>query len=165
LTDEAERWRQWLRRHGAALLLFARQWCATSAEAEDAVQDGFARFWSKRGRPRDQTAYLYACVRAAAMDLGRGRRRRETRERNSARGEMLVFEQPLEKVERQARIEAVLAQLPGDQREVVVMKIWGELTFAQIGAALGVSLNTAASRYRLALARMAAELAEEVAHD
>ena len=59
-----------------------------------------------------------------------------------------------------AMIEAALNQLPGDQREVVVMKIWGGLTFAQIGEALGVPLNTAASRYRYALVRLEADLAE-----
>jgi RNA polymerase sigma-70 factor (ECF subfamily) len=42
--------------------------------------------------------------------------------------------------------------LPRDQREVLVMKIWNELTFAEIGSALGISQNTAASRYRYALA-------------
>jgi RNA polymerase sigma-70 factor (ECF subfamily) len=62
-------------------------------------------------------------------------------------------------------IEAALNQLPGDQREVVVMKIWGALTFAQIGEALGIPLNTAASRYRYALSRLGAELSEEVSRE
>jgi len=44
--------------------------------------------------------------------------------------------------------------LPHDQREVLVMKIWNELTFGEIGAALGISQNTAASRYRYALAAL-----------
>jgi RNA polymerase sigma-70 factor (ECF subfamily) len=38
-----------------------------------------------------------------------------------------------------------------DQRDVLVLKIWGELTFQQIGAELRISANTAASRYRYAL--------------
>ena len=41
--------------------------------------------------------------------------------------------------------------MPNEQREVVVMKIWNELTFADIGTVLGISQNTAASRYRYAL--------------
>ena len=41
--------------------------------------------------------------------------------------------------------------LPAEQREVLVMKIWNELTFADIGTVLGISQNTAASRYRYAL--------------
>jgi RNA polymerase sigma-70 factor (ECF subfamily) len=45
------------------------------------------------------------------------------------------------------------------------MKIWGGLTFAQIGEALNVSLNTAASRYRYALARLQTDLTQELARE
>jgi RNA polymerase sigma-70 factor (ECF subfamily) len=44
--------------------------------------------------------------------------------------------------------------LPAEQREVLVMKIWNDLTFAEIGSALGISQNTAASRYRYALSAL-----------
>lgn len=165
LVDEADHWRQWLRRHGPALLLFARQWSSSHADAEDFLQDGFLRFWKNRARGRDRVAYLYACVRSAAMDSGRGRRRRELRERAAQPAEPSPFQPNADRAERQAQIEAALARLPGDQREVVVMKIWGELTFAQIGQISSVPTATAAARYRLALARLAADLAEELAHD
>jgi RNA polymerase sigma-70 factor (ECF subfamily) len=168
LADEAaERWRAWLTRHGAALVLFARQWSAARVDAEDAVQDGFVTFWKTRARARDEQAYVYACVRSAAMNLGRSQRRRSLREHAAASraGEESAFVFPLERAERQAMIEAALGQLPGDQREVVVMKIWGGLTFSQIAEALGISLNTAASRYRYALARLSSELSEELAHE
>ena len=81
MTEESDRWRVLLRRHGAALLLFARQWSATRSDAEDAVQEGFVKFWKTRGRARDELAYLYGCVRGAAMDIGRSSRRRHARER------------------------------------------------------------------------------------
>ena len=167
LSDrEADRWRQVLRRHGPALLLFARQWSATRADAEDAVQDGFVNFWRTRDNARDELAYLYACVRSAAMDLGRGRRRRAIHERAVPRPmDESAFQSDLQNAERAALLEAAINQLPGDQREVLVMKIWGGLTFAQIGDALGVPMNTAASRYRYALARLEAELSEEVSRE
>jgi RNA polymerase sigma-70 factor (ECF subfamily) len=165
LPDESDRWRQWLERHGAALLLFARQWSTNLPDAEDAVQNGFLKFWETRARARDELAYLYTCVRTAAMDLGRGTRRRDVREANAPPMHQSAFEPSAKRVERQLMIERALNQLPGDQREVVVMKIWGGLTFAQIGQALGASPNTAASRYRYALARLEAELSEEARHD
>src|SRR6476646_4702396 len=139
---DADRWRELLARHGAALLLFARQWSASRADAEDAVQDGFVKFWKSRERSRDELAHLYACVRSAAMDLGKSERRRDAREHRAVRAEAAAFEFAAEHAERQAMIEAALNQLPGDQREVIVMKIWGELTFAQIAEALDVPLNT-----------------------
>jgi RNA polymerase sigma-70 factor (ECF subfamily) len=159
---DPDHWRQWLDRHGPALLLFARQWSATRADAEDAVQDGFVRFWRTRETARDLLPYLYTCVRSAAMDLGRGQRRRVRREQGTGSREVSAFEFPAEQRERDAAIDVALSQLPGDQREVVVMKIWGGLTFAEIGEALGVSLSTAASRYRYALTRLEQELSAEV---
>jgi len=147
------------------MVLFARQWSATQADAEDAAQNGFLKFWRTRSRAKDELAYLYACVRSAAMDLGRGDRRRNAREINSAKPDESAFEPSLERSERQAAIEAALNQLPGDQREVVVMKIWGGLTFAQIAEALGVPLNTAAARYRYAIAKLETELSEETARE
>ena len=163
MSDHEDPWRQWLDRHGPALLLFARQWSATRADAEDAVQSGFVKFWKSRDGAREQLPYLYACVRSAAMDIGRSERRRDVRESAGQNEPLPDFECPLERAERQAVIEAALSQLPGDQREVVVMKVWGGLTFAQIGHALGVPLSTAASRYRYAMAQLARELSEELA--
>ena len=53
--------------------------------------------------------------------------------------------------EGQQVLAAAIARLPNEQREVVILKIWNELTFAEIAVALGISQNTAASRYRYAL--------------
>ena len=63
--------------------------------------------------------------------------------------------------ERRAAVEAALRRLPEAQREVLVLKVWGELSFPQIAATLDIPTNTAASRYRYALARLREELAEE----
>jgi len=56
--------------------------------------------------------------------------------------------------ERGSRLERALAALPREQREVVALKIDGGLTFAQVAEVLGISPNTAASRYRYALGRL-----------
>ena len=48
-------------------------------------------------------------------------------------------------------LETALQKLPPEQREVVVMKIWGGLKFEEIANELNISQNTAASRYRYAL--------------
>ena len=56
--------------------------------------------------------------------------------------------------ETQRMLAAAVDRLPHDQREVLVMKIWNELTFAEIATALEISQNTAASRYRYALATL-----------
>ncbi len=45
-------------------------------------------------------------------------------------------------------------RLPPEQKEVLTLKIWGELTFDEIGRTLDLSLNTVASRYRYALQKL-----------
>jgi RNA polymerase sigma-70 factor (ECF subfamily) len=70
----------------------------------------------------------------------------------------------LEGDERRAAIEEALERIPAAQREVLVLKIWGELTFDQIGHELGVSPNTAGSRYRYALAALRQQLTAADCH-
>jgi RNA polymerase sigma-70 factor (ECF subfamily) len=167
MTDGGQ-WTPWLRRHGPAMLLLARQFVGSRADAEDVVQDGFVRFWSARHRATDPVAYLFACVRTAALDWRRANTRRVRREQAMARPEArdgpgdALFEGSLEHAERRAMIEAALAQLPEPQREVLVMKIWAKLSFPQIGEALDIPHDTAASRYRYALAKLREQLAEEL---
>jgi RNA polymerase sigma-70 factor (ECF subfamily) len=152
LGGNDERWREWLARHGPALLLYARQWAGSVADAEDAVQDGFVRFWRAKSRARSSTAYLYACVRSAAIDVARSHCSRRRREGAEAEASASLFDPA--QAELADQVEAALARLADEQREVVVMKIWGRLTFAQIAEALAINPNTAASRYRYALEKL-----------
>lgn len=144
--------------HAPALLLYARQWTESQTDAEDAVQEGFVRFWqTARATGRVDIPLLFTMVKRKAIDLGRSRKRRVTREERAGTelyAEPAMFELRVEQDERRAAIEAALRQIPAEQREVLIMKIWGELTFAQIGESLGISLNTAASRYRYGLEAM-----------
>src|SRR5262245_9759421 len=73
-------WSQWLDRHGPGLLLLARQFVPSQADAEDALHDGFLRFWRRRERVEDAHAYLFTCVRAAALDRLKTDRRRKDRD-------------------------------------------------------------------------------------
>ena len=47
-----------------------------------------------------------------------------------------------------------LATLPQEQREVIVLKIWHEHTFEEVGELLDISPNTAAGRYRYGLQKL-----------
>lgn len=161
-------WKEWFQLYGPKLLLCARQWTRTLADAEDVVQDAFIRFWRhQRNLPGEPMALLVTSVRRAALDLARRDGRRAAREeRSQADGEtpFAFFETPLEGDERRAALEEAMARLPREQREVLVLKIWAELTFGQIGAELDVSPNTAASRYRYGLAALRQELAAADCH-
>src|SRR6516165_8172680 len=161
MAGGSEQWTVWLGQHGAALVLLARQWVASHADAEDIVQEAFVRFWRSREQATDPAAYLYACVKHCALDWQRGRKRQARREQAVARTEVESwFAGPLEEEERRETIAAALRELPQDQREVLVMKIWGGLSFPQIALALAIPANTAASRYRYALTKLREALAE-----
>ncbi len=162
MAGAMDEWTVWLEQHGAALVLLARQWVNRHADAEDVVQEAFVRFWRSRERARDQTAYLYACVKRCALEWQRTRSRRSRREEAVARPEAETwFAGPLEQEERRAAIAVALSRLPEEQREVLVMKIWGGLSLPQISVALEIPTNTAASRYRYALAKLREALTAE----
>ncbi|PZR76989.1 MAG: sigma-70 family RNA polymerase sigma factor [Chthoniobacterales bacterium] len=149
-----EDWKVCFSELAPGLVLFARQFVRTSADAEDIVQDAFVRFWRKE-HSIENRGLLYATVRSVALDLLRRDIRRARREAVAS----LDMEQTTEPQfdfddGSQRELAVALDLLPVEQREVLVMKIWSELTFAEIGAALEISQNTAASRYRYALASL-----------
>jgi RNA polymerase sigma-70 factor (ECF subfamily) len=155
-------WHTWFQLYGPKLLLCARQWTRSLADAEDVVQDAFVRFWRhQRELPGDPMALLVTSVRRAAFDRARRDHRRIAREERAQGGEDVstpVFELSLEVDDRRDAIEAALRRLPAEQREVLVLKIWGELTFEEIALQLDLPPNTAASRYRYALAALRKQL-------
>jgi RNA polymerase sigma-70 factor (ECF subfamily) len=149
-----EDWKVCFSELAPGLVLFARQFVRTSADAEDIVQDAFVRFWRKE-HSIENRGLLYATVRSVALDLLRRDARRARREANAA---LEVEQTTLPQFDfddgSQRELAAAIDLLPVEQREVLVMKIWNELTFAEIAGALEISQNTAASRYRYALAAL-----------
>jgi RNA polymerase sigma-70 factor, ECF subfamily len=140
------------------LLLFARQWVRSGADAEDIVQEAFVKFW-RRNHNIDNRALLYATVRSIALDLIRRDSRRARREAEAySEAEGTVEPQFEIANESQRLVGNAVDRLPHEQREVLVMKIWNDLTFAEIAEALEISQNTAASRYRYALAALKKDL-------
>jgi RNA polymerase sigma-70 factor (ECF subfamily) len=157
-------WPRWFDAHANALLLWARNWCGCRADAEDAVQLALVKLWQRRPRVDDPAAYAYAAVRSTALDVARSRRRAARRDAEASVADAAAprFVAPVELEEFRVAVEAALVQLPAEQREVVLLKVWGELTFRQIAATLQIPQNTAASRYRYALEALRRLVGEEV---
>ncbi len=120
------------------------------------MQDGFLRVWhSKYRRGPDVVPILFTAVKRSAIDAGRRRTRREERERRAGADAEVEsapwFEPGAASDERGCLLEKLMKALPDTQREVLTLKIWADMTFAQIGESVGISPNTAASRYRYGL--------------
>ncbi len=130
------------------LLLFARQ--RTDAP-EDAVQEAFLGLYRTRIRPDDVVAWLFQATRNAAVDGSRSRTRRRSRENIVAESAPNWFE-PSEGNRLDAElVTEKLCELPSELREVVVARLWGELSFEQIGKLTKMSHATAHRRYHEAI--------------
>lgn len=162
-SPAASAWREWLEENGPKMLLFARQQTRSHEDAKDIFQDALVKLVEKIrtgefvGGQEAWLPYLYTAIRRLAIDLSRRDDRRRRREDSvGADAEQFDAVQPWFETEStddetRSQLEDSLKELPEKFSEVIVMKIWGERTFAEIGEALGISQNTAASRYRYGL--------------
>ena len=150
-----DEWRRWIADHGPKLLLFARQMARSEADAQDLVQDALVECWQRNGSRIPPLPWLFATIRRRAIDLARREDRRMNREQTVAVNDTQPwFDASAEQREFSRMIQAAMAELPVEQREVITLKIWGEMTFAEIGEALGIPANTAASRFRYGLSEL-----------
>jgi RNA polymerase sigma factor (sigma-70 family) len=158
-------WKSWFARHGSRLLLFARQQARNPHDAEDLVQEAFVRIWRLYGHTGEVAPGLvYRAIRRLAIDWARSLDRRIIREQKTFELTPLSssFEYTLEKDEKQRALLRAVDRLPDEQKEVLTLKIWGELTFDEIARTLDLSLNTVASRYRYALQKLKDWVPEEL---
>ena len=138
---------------GAELFGLALWRTASRQDAEDVVQEVFVRLTRSGARlagVRRPRAYLLAMAHRAALDLLRRRRRTEP-----VSDALLApaAADPAAAADAE-RVTALLRRLPDAQREAVFLRHFAGLSFAEIGIATGVPVFTAASRYRLGLARL-----------
>jgi RNA polymerase sigma-70 factor (ECF subfamily) len=138
-------------RHVAALELFAAQWFATPA---DIVQEAFLQLVRQGRVPDRPVAWLYRVVRNGAISAARRETRRQRNEQTAIAQARLRFEaggeSPLD-AELAAR---GLAGLPEEKREAVIARIWGGLTFEEIGEFAEISSSEAHRRYESGLAAL-----------
>lgn len=145
--------------HAQPIHAFLLNLTRDETETRDLLQEVFLKLARNpnllRG-VREERAFLIRLAHNAAIDL---MRRRKTRDRTRERFAAEIFspfapaDDPDEASFRN-ELSAALAQLPPDQRAVAHLKLWEGLTFEEIAAALDLSPNTAASRYRYALDKL-----------
>src|SRR4051794_40213222 len=148
---------EWFGDRAPGLVLYARQWLDASA-AEDVVQEVFVRLMAQPREPANLKAWLYLATRNAAIAAGRSGRRRVRRERvvaerRGAEATPLLHTSPEDRIDAVAA-EAALAGLPEQQREIVLLRIWGGMTLAEVASVTGLALSTVYDQYRAALARV-----------
>jgi len=141
-------------RYGGKLFQYALMVLANREGAEDAVQQVFGQMTAMGKRVLEIEAmerYLRRAVRNECYKVLKKGQKAEP----MSDGALLVIEDTREgEAEEQAQIEEILRQLPAEQREVVHLKLYEGRSFREMGEMTGVSMNTAASRYRYAMEKL-----------
>jgi len=139
--------------HRRGLYALALSVTRNESLAEDAIQTAFERMCRKGIDARDPTAYVFAAVRNAARD--QLRRMRPPQELAAD----LFDPAPdphgkLEADEASRQLMDWVNQLDEPSKELLIMRVYGELSFAQIASISDEPIQTVASRYRRLLNRM-----------
>ena len=176
LEDE---WLKWKLRHGSpdalarvyekyvdAMLTLALGLLNNRAAAEDVVQDVFLSFARSAKDLRSQgslRSYLATSVLNRVRDCRRQRQRQAVRDAGlCVSTESTGPERAAILAEETARLNDAVAELPDEQREVVLLRLKANLKFRDIARLQQTSVNTVLGRYRYGLDRLRSLLNGEV---
>ncbi len=142
-------------RYGGLVYQFLLLHTRTREDAEDVLQEVFLSL-IERGRGvigiRNTRAYLLKVALNKASHLHRRAAAAPLAERDF---DLIEIERPApDAIFSSVDVREALRKLPLAQCEVVILRVWHELTFAEIAEVLDVSINTAASRYRYAMEKL-----------
>ena len=148
MNEGMEQLEQLYRETGPALLAFFRHQPALAGAAEDLLQDTFVRALQHRERldgAVSRRAYLFGIARHVGLDA--------LRRRKLLQGEAGHGEEPRE----DARLEsmrAAITELPGPQRETLMLKLQHELSYEEIAEVLAIPVGTVRSRLHHAVLQL-----------
>ena len=142
-----------IHRQAASLQLWIAQRCSAP---EDVVQEAFCRLAVADPTPDQPVAWLYRVCRNLAERQRTSDERRARREASRASIETTDAD-PAAALE-QAELVAAVDSLPGDLREVVIARVWGQLSLEEVGQLCQISTATACRRYAAALERLRKQL-------
>ena len=149
-TLDHEQVRTLYEQHGRVLLAYAIALLPDRAASEDVLHQVFVKLLQgKIGINGPPVHYLYRAIRNAALNYRRNHSREVELESN---GQWLESPPGMEDIG--LALQSALRELPDEQREIIVLRVWGQMTFEEAAAALEIPVNTAASRYRYGLAKL-----------
>lgn len=155
-TDELQRWYD---EHAQALFRFLLNYTRSETDTHDLLQELFQKL---AARPellptvRDERGYLLRLARNLAVDLIRRRTARTKYQEQYESQQARIFESTnhADETVYERKLEEAMAGLPAEQRAIVHLKLWEQMTFEAIAGTLDISPNTAASRYRYGIDKL-----------
>ena len=130
-------------------MLYARQW-SPDQQAEDIVQDAFIKLLKQRTCPDNVRAWLFRVVRNDSISMVR-RLQRQRAGRDSARRESMWFESRHADLISARQAHDLLQTLEPRLREIVRLRIWGQMTLREISQVMNKSVPWIHHEYKIAL--------------
>ncbi|MCP4454446.1 MAG: RNA polymerase sigma factor [Planctomycetes bacterium] len=142
---------EWYEACGPELRLYALQW-HNYQMAEDLVQDAFMKLLRQRPSPAQVRPWLFRVVRNSAVSAARRVERRKEVNKTFPQTHGRWFESGSDERLDAKQAQAILETLPSERREIVVLRIWGQLSFREIAELIEKSIPWVHREYRAALA-------------
>lgn len=125
-------------------------------DAEEVLQDVFVKIARNRDEvagAQNMSGYIYAIARNEALSFMK-KRKKMPEPTDPAQLWLVPADEKESPGDESIHCAGLLAEIPEDQRTVIVMKVYQNMTFDDIACAMGISLNTAASRYRYGMEKL-----------
>lgn len=147
----------WYEACGAELRLYARQWHDFQT-AEDIVQEAFIKLFEQRRCPDQVRAWLFRVIRNRSISVLRSRQRRHKAGQDYPQTRGCWFESPADERLDAQKAQAILETLPLERREIVILRIWGQMSLKEIAALICKSIPWVFREYKAALATIRVRL-------
>lgn len=161
---DPEAFRELYEAYGPRVKAYMMRRGADPGTAEDLAQETLLTVWRKAALYADDKGSMTTWVFTIARNLRIDRLRREMpfqelpEWRLAQASDEAQPDEALAEKERQQRVQAALAELPDDQREVVSLSFLEGLSHSEIAERLGLPLGTVKSRMRIAYQKVRAAL-------
>ncbi len=140
---------QYFTEYSAGLCLYARQWLGNYAE--DVVQEAFVKLISQKNMPVNIKAWLYRTVRNDCISRLRKKQVRDKAVQKLKVDGKLWFQPDTDNQLDAEIVQKALFELDTELREVVTLRLWGQMGFEQISEITGIATSTLHNRYNRAI--------------
>ena len=154
---------EWYETCGAELRLYALQWHSYQA-AEDLIQDAFIKLLKQRHSPEQVRPWLFRVVRNSSVSQIRRMQRQKKAKAMFPQTHGRWFESGSEERLDAKKAQAILETLPSERREIVVLRIWGQLSFREIADIIEKSIPWVHREYGSALGMIKSRLEPSLCH-
>ena len=141
---------EWYEAYGTELMLYARQW-NPDQQAEDIVQDAFIKLLKQHRCPDNVRAWLFRVVRNASISIVRRLVRRRQAGRKFQHRQAIWFESRSEDLIDARQAQDMLQTLPSHLCEIVLLRIWGQMSLKEIAQIMDKSIPWIHHEYKTAL--------------